>query len=120
MNELVKKFLQIQNQLRVFHWQTKSYAAHKAFGKAYETLDDLVDSFVETALGKGDTDFGGEIAITLFDLNSLSVDEALNTYKEFLLDLNNILNNEVDSDLMNIRDEMLGTLNHLSYLLTLK
>ena len=120
MHDLVRDFLQIQNQLRIYHWQTKSFAAHKALGKAYETLDDLIDTFVETALGKGETDFTGDIDIKLFDINSLNINDAIDTYKTFLLDINGVLNPEVDSDLLNIRDEMLGTINQLSYLLTLQ
>ena len=51
MHDAVRDLLQMQNQLRIFHWQTKSYSQHKALGKAYETLDGLIDTFVETALG---------------------------------------------------------------------
>ena len=120
MHNIVKSLLQIQNQLRIFHWQTKSYAAHKALGKAYEALDDLVDTFVETALGKGETDFTGEIDIKLYDIGSVNLNDVIDTFKILLLDLNTILNLEVDSDLLNIRDEMLGSLNQLSYLLKLK
>lgn len=120
MTDIVRDLLQIQNQLRLFHWQTKSYSVHKALGKAYEALDGLIDNFVETAMGKGDTDFNGEIIIKIFDINSLDLNEALETYKAFLLDLGASLNEIVDTDLINIRDEMLGEINKLSYLLTLK
>ncbi len=40
-----------QNELRLHHWGTKSYSAHKALGKLYEGLDVLIDSFTETYLG---------------------------------------------------------------------
>ena len=50
--KLITPFLKIQQQLRIFHWQTESYAQHKAFGKAYEEFDDLIDTFVETYIGK--------------------------------------------------------------------
>ncbi len=45
---LISTFLCMQSQLRVWHWQTNSYAEHKALGKLYESLDGLVDDFVET------------------------------------------------------------------------
>jgi hypothetical protein len=32
----IEKFLTLQNQLRIHHWQTPSFAEHKALGKAYE------------------------------------------------------------------------------------
>jgi len=50
--QLISPLLKIQNQLRIFHWQTQSYAQHKAFGKAYEELDALIDNFVEIFSGK--------------------------------------------------------------------
>jgi hypothetical protein len=45
---LVELLLTIQNQLKIFHWQTKSYAEHKALDDAYGTLTDLFDEFLET------------------------------------------------------------------------
>jgi len=42
--------LTLQNQLRIFHWQTTVYSEHTAFGTAYEALDDLIDSFIETTM----------------------------------------------------------------------
>lgn len=36
-----------RSQLQVWHWQTQGFAAHKALGSLYETLDDLTDSLVE-------------------------------------------------------------------------
>jgi hypothetical protein len=50
--KLISPFLKIQQQLRIFHWQTESYAQHKAFGKAYEALDGLIDDFVEVYMGQ--------------------------------------------------------------------
>ena len=120
MHDVVRDMLQMQNQLRIFHWQTKSYAAHKALGKAYEELDGLIDTFVETALGRKEACFSnGNIDIKLFDIKELEVCTALDTYKTFLSDINNKLNPEIDSDLLNIRDEMLGLLNQTCYLLRL-
>ena len=57
--------------------------------------------------------------IKLFDSASLDVHTALATYKEFLAGINSKVNPGIDSDLLNIRDEMLGVLNHTSYLLKL-
>ena len=52
MQDYVIELLQIQNQLKIFHWQTKSYARHNAFGSTYDEMSDLIDSFVETHMGK--------------------------------------------------------------------
>lgn len=34
------------------HWQTKSYAEHKALQKYYEAMPDLVDGLVESYMGR--------------------------------------------------------------------
>jgi DNA-binding ferritin-like protein len=121
MHDVIRDLLQMQNQLRIFHWQTKSYAAHKALGKAYESLDELIDTFVETALGRKEASFiNGSMTINLFDSHKLTHADALETYKTFLCEFSQKLSPDNDTDLTNIRDEMLGVLNHTSYLLTLK
>jgi DNA-binding ferritin-like protein len=45
--DLITKFLTLHNQLKVYHWQTDSYAQHKALGDAYEAFDEYIDRFVE-------------------------------------------------------------------------
>ena len=121
MHAVIQDMLQMQNQFRVLHWQTKSYAAHKAFGKAYEALDELIDGFVETALGRAQADFcNGNLDIKLFDIKEVDVNTVLDTYKTYLSEMAGKLNPATDSDLLNIRDEILGVINHTAYLLTLK
>jgi hypothetical protein len=38
----------------------------------------------------------------------------------YLLNLDNVLNTQTDTDLLNIRDEMIAEFNKLRYLITLK
>jgi len=117
--KLISPFLKIQQQLRIFHWQTESYAQHKAFGKAYEALDDLIDTFVETYIGKyGKVKAKLTYSIELDNLTD-SYMTYINDYITYLLSLNNELDSSKDSDLLNIRDEMLTVLNRLKYLLSL-
>ena len=121
MNEVILNLLAMENQMRIFHWQTMSYAEHKAFGKIYENLADLIDNFVEVCMAKhGRPDFGGEFNIPLIDYNSVDVDQYINSMIEFLISLDNVYQEPLDSDILNIRDEMLAETNRLKYLLTLK
>ena len=48
----VNFFLTLQAQLKIMHWQTKGYARHKALDDTFGELLDLVDTFVEEAMGK--------------------------------------------------------------------
>lgn len=110
----------MENQMRVFHWQTMSYAEHKAFGKTYDNLTELIDNFVEVCMAKhGRPDFGGEFNIPQFDYKSINVDEYINSMIEFLISLDGVYQEPLDSDILNIRDEMLAETNRLKYLLTL-
>ena len=119
-NEIVINLLAMENQMRIFHWQTMSFAEHRAFGKIYENLADLIDSFVEVCMAKhGRPDFGGEFSIPLFDYKSINVDQYINSMIEFLISLDNVYQEPLDSDILNIRDEMLAEANRLKYLLTL-
>ena len=116
---LVELFLTLQNQMRIYHWQTTSFAEHKAFGKAYENLDGLIDSFMEVYIGKNER----PVAKDKFNISLMNISEnkvsVINAFIDVLTqDLPQALD-ERDTDLLNIRDEMLGLLNRLKYLLTL-
>ena len=116
---IVSTFLRIQNQLRIFHWQTKSYAQHKAFGKAYEELDGLVDDFIEVFMGKhGRVKAALKYVIELDNFDDASTNEIVDSYIQYLTSLSEDLL-PTDTDLLNIRDEMLAVLHRLKYLLTL-
>lgn len=120
--KVLSPLVQFQQQLRVFHWQTESYAQHKAFGKAYEALDGLIDSFMETFMGKyGKLEAeGGKYDIELHNLKDAKVDTVLNEFLDYLDTFNDELDEKKDTDLFNLRDEMKGEVNTLKYLLTLK
>ena len=120
-NTVIINLLMAQNQMKIFHWQTESYSQHQAFGKVYDNLSELIDNFVEVCMGKhGRPNFQGEFNIPLFDFNTISVDDYVNSVVTFLLSLSQLYNPEIDSDLLNIRDEMLAQFNKLKYLLTLQ
>lgn len=121
-NELLIQLIGLQEQLRVLHWQTKSYARHKAYGKKYDSIGDLIDSFMEIYMGKyGRVEFDDEEGIIpLKNTKSLDLNEFFKSNLEFLMTLNDKLDDRKDSDLLNLKDEMMAELNQLRYLLSLK
>lgn len=118
--KLIAPFIKIQEQLRLFHWQSETYAQHKAFGKAYDDLGDLIDDFIEIYMGK----YGKLKAKLTFNIELDNFGENfidyIDNYISFLSGLEKELDSSIDTDLLNVRDEMLGVLNRLKYLLSLK
>lgn len=55
-SSMVAKFVSTlfnsREQAHILHLQTNSYSVHKALGKYYESIVDLVDKYVETYQGK--------------------------------------------------------------------
>jgi hypothetical protein len=45
-------FLQLRNQIKLYHWQTRVYSRHIATDKILENLDTAIDSYVEVYIGK--------------------------------------------------------------------
>lgn len=119
--EFILKLVQIQNQFRFLHWQTTFDAKHKAYGKTYDKLGDFIDEFVEGMMGKyGRPEFPAEFMIAFQDINAISLQKFIDGSCEFLIGMSDQLDPKMDSDLLNLRDEMLLQLNKLKYLLTLK
>lgn len=119
---IVTKFLTFQNQTKILHWQTLSYAEHKALDGLYESLEANIDEFVETFMGK----YGRIVSEKTFNLSlenysNLSPAVFVSEIEKYLIEeLPTMLDIKTDSDLLNIRDAMLGNVKQTKYLLTLK
>lgn len=115
-------FLSFLNQVKIYHWQTFSYAEHKALNKAYKNLDNLFDLFVETYYGKYGKTL--ESKIYHFEVNSLTEDTDIkkvlsNKKRELITYLRELLVGN-DEDLLNVVADIEIEINHLQYFLDLK
>lgn len=122
MEKIILNLVKLQNQLRINHWQTDSFAQHKAFGKTYDGLGDLIDSLVEVHQGKyGKITYSSPVGIELSNINDLDIDSVLVEVTDYLSsEFDKEINPQKDTDCLNIRDSILQELNQLKYLLTLK
>jgi DNA-binding ferritin-like protein len=53
--KLISTLMASRDQAHIFHWQTTgegSFAAHKALGKYYDAVPDMLDALVEAYQGK--------------------------------------------------------------------
>ena len=117
MQNLASTFLGFVVQIHVFHWLTTSYSQHKTLGDLYDGIHDLADTFMETYMGKYGRNAGASSA-SVISYNGSSVNETISEFETFLTGLTNELD-PTDTDLLNIRDEMLALIHSTQYLLTL-
>jgi hypothetical protein len=117
---IVTNLLTLHNQLKIHHWQTKSYAEHQALGSAYNEFSELIDEFVEVFMGKyGRIESKDGFKIELSNYKDISASDFVDKYIDYLINELTKSLEETDTDLFNIRDEMLAQLHKLKYLLTL-
>jgi hypothetical protein len=119
---LVPQLFGFRDQMKMYHWQTQSYSRHVASGDFVTSLSGFIDTFVEIYQGKyGRIQLDNIVSIKLKNLNDTTVIEYLNKYKKYLLyTLPGTLNEVTDTDLLNLKDEMLAEANKLLYLFTLR
>lgn len=123
--EITVIFLEMLLMVKLFHWKTHSYATHKATDELYSKLNDDIDKFIEILLGKTGSriDLMGHKNISLIDLNSQEqLKSKIESFKNYLVGLTNnkALSSMTNTDLLNIRDEIMGDMNQFLYLLTFK
>ena len=122
--EVTVKFLELLMMVKLFHWKTLSYATHKATDELYSKLNEHIDTFIEILLGKTGirTNLLNKHKISLIDLsNKEQLSNKINYYKSYLVGLtnNSFIRSMSNTDLLNVRDEILVDLNQFLYLLTL-
>ena len=122
--QIVLRFLEILNTIKLYHWKTHSYATHKATDELHGKIAGNVDTFVETMLGKNS---GSRINLT--NVKSIPLKDFTNvqdfkremvSFINYLVSLNNtsLFKMPSSSDLITIRDELLQDMNQFLYLLS--
>ena len=117
-NEIVHFFFTLQMLNKLYHWNTTSYSRHKATDRFNEKFLELVDKFVEVFIGtykmKPMLD---EIQIN----NNYLTDNGIVMLFIFTRKYLNTFDQYIQStNLLNIRDELLGEVNQTLYLFNLK
>jgi hypothetical protein len=123
--DITVRFLEMLIMVKLYHWKTSSYATHKATDELYTNLNANIDKFIEVLLGKAGNRINlmGKKNISLIDLNSPErLRNKINSFKSYLISITNspAIRLMSNTDLLNIRDEILGNLNQFLYLLTFK
>jgi len=117
--DIVTHLLTIRNQVKLYHWQTNQFSRHKATDDLTATLDTNIDAFVESYMGRyGRPKVSGSIKLHNFTESAAKSFVAKET-KYLERELPRKIGKE-DTDLLNLRDTILGDLTKVSYLFTLQ
>jgi len=121
-SKIVRYFLEILNTIKLYHWKTMKYSEHKATDELYSKLGEHIDQFIEILMGKEESRiYLIEKNINVFDANNSSdFKDKIYEYRDFLVNMDKYFHHKLDSDLLNIRDEIVGDINQFLYLMTLR
>lgn len=125
LESTIQRLLQTRTQAQLFHWNTKSYAAHKALGSFYESLADSTDTFFEAFKGKHPEVFSRKAKIPFSVVSEPNVGAEVmipyfTDFNSFLDGVCKELESTGDLDLQDIILDIKNATNSLLYLLTLK
>jgi hypothetical protein len=117
--DIVSHLLTIRNQVKLYHWQTGSFARHTATDNLTAALDTNIDAFVESYMGRyGRPKVRGSIKLHNFSESAARAFVAKET-KYLTSELPKKIGKN-DTDLLNLRDTILGDLTKVLYLFTLQ
>ena len=118
INNTVQLFIELLNVIKLYHWKTKSFPEHKSTDELYSSLNERIDTFIEVLLGKMQT----RPQQSIFRINAYNFSSTkdllryLAKIKKELLRMNTLFKTE--SDLLNIRDEIIADIHKFEYLLS--
>ena len=108
-----------QTSVKIFHWYTESYANHKTTDKILDKIVDLTDSFVEKYIGAFGRPVMRSASIPVSNMTKAKYIKTLKIAQEYFRGpLEKLISK--NSELLNIRDEMLGIIDQALYFATLK
>lgn len=121
MENLLETFFTMLHQVKLYHWATMEYGVHKALDELHDSLSENVDAFVEIFIGRYKKQ---PLPATLTVKTKVQADiQKLDKYLESLHDQLVGLGKMVgakETQLLNILDEMIGSVDRTQYLIRLK
>lgn len=124
LQALIPGFLRFLNNIKVYHWQTTDYAEHIATDNLHTQMSVLVDDFIEVLQGKKGVNRlkVNDNSIKLYNIENIDIISYMEDFKNFLVtELPDIIEMKGmgQTDLLNLRDEMLSIINKTLFLFSL-
>jgi hypothetical protein len=117
LESIASKLTYFHEQLHLLHWQTTSYAQHKALGKLYEYVHDFKDGVIEKLMGYMNK------RPTSVKMEQLSPSATSSSVVSELISFSSSLKSYAESngfhDISNLADALSGEAAKTRYLLTL-
>jgi DNA-binding ferritin-like protein len=116
LESIAAKLTYFHEQLHLLHWQTSSYAEHKALGKLYEFVQDFKDGVVEKIMG-----YTGKrpAAYKIEALGGANATSVVSDLMSFASQLKMYGEKNSFHDVCNLADSLSGEAAKTKYLLTL-
>jgi hypothetical protein len=115
IEEIAKYMLSISATVKIYHWQTVSYARHTSSDQLFQSLQVLIDKFMEVLQGVYSERlyFSKSRKIKLDNVSDLDIVDVLSDFRDWLLSMD-----DVSSELSNIRDDIVTEISKTLYLFT--
>lgn len=123
MSTIILKMLEVQNQVKIYHFQTSSYARHLASDRLFTSLITNIDCFGEVFQNSKRIKIGKGLKITVENYTDKQMFIYLSNFAIWLeTELPKLISGYRKSydDLLNIRDEILADVNQTLYLFSFK
>jgi len=116
LESIASKLTYFHEQLHLTHWQTTSYAEHKALGKLYEYVQDFKDDVIEKLMG-----YTGKrpAPYKIEPLINCTGNECVSNILSFASSLKSYSESNGYHDIANLADALSGEAAKTKYLLTL-
>lgn len=113
-----------RTNVKFYHWNTISYARHVATDNFVGTLDTAIDSIIEKYIARygrptGETAQHKVRPLSVDILNDQNAPAAMKAFASWLQKEFPKYVSQADTDLINLRDDLLGHTENLIYLMTL-
>jgi len=113
--DVIQKLFELQIDAKLYHWQTQSYANHKAVGELYDAIISLTDEMIEVAMGRsGRPKMGPRASVRIRNMTKRDMVESVRGAVSYFERLDTKF-----KDVAALRDDLLAALSKTLYLLTL-
>lgn len=114
-NDIFLFFLSLDSNVQLYHWNTKSYARHKGSDELLNNLRENIDKFIEVYIGHHGRPSIKHEKINIRYMSDTDFVEYIHKCHEYV----SLIRLKDETDLINIRDEIIANLFQALYLFTL-